>query len=62
MQDREPEKEAEFIELEVTKVLEDEVAGTGAGAGAATTTEADQALLEGEIAAIPEPFEYEHFD
>lgn len=54
MRDREPEKEAEFMEIEVTKVLEAPIIGgpvplAGAAAGA---------VEDGPIAEMPEPFEY----
>lgn len=56
MRDNEPEKEAEFLEIEVTKVLEAPIIGVPAAvaAGAGIGGEVD----EGPIAEIPEPFEY----
>jgi len=63
LRDNEPDKEGEFLEFEVSKVLENEVEaaaaqGAGAGAAAAAGGPSDAQLLEGEIAAVPEPFEW----
>ena len=64
MRDNEPEKSAEFIEIEVTKVLEAPiiagvvpVVGTGAGAGGGGGEEDG-----GQIAEMPAPFEYSDWE
>ena len=64
MRDREPEKEAEFLEMEVMKVVDTEAApvvGAGAGAGAGEGI-AGEDLMEGPIADPPAPFEWTEWE
>lgn len=61
MRDREPEKEAEFLEMEVMKVVDTEAA-PAAAATAGGAGPAGEDLLEGPIADPPAPFEWTEWE
>ena len=61
MRDKEPEKEAEFLEIEVTKVLEAPIIGGAVPVGAGGVA-GGEVMDEGPIAEIPEPFEYNDWE
>lgn len=62
VRDREPEKEGEFLEMEVTKAI-DTSAPPAAQAGAVTGGNGEpEAHLTGPIADPPAPFEWSDWD
>lgn len=58
MRDLEPEKEAIFLEIEVTKVLEGPIIAPAANSATGATGGGER----GPIASMPPAFEYENFE
>lgn len=62
MRDQEPEKEGEYLEMEVTKVLEVAEAAVGAEVAASNTSIVEGVDVSGPIAPAPASFEWTDWD